>query len=64
MSETMTARQTAELIAKFRTPPGFNWKPLADDIETALVSFYKRGRDHEYELSRCIADQYKRAAQR
>ena len=29
-------REVAELIAKFRMPPGFNWTPLADDIETAL----------------------------
>jgi hypothetical protein len=32
----MTNRETAELIAKFRTPPGFSWQDLADDIETAL----------------------------
>jgi hypothetical protein len=29
-------REIAEMIAKFRTPPGFNWRPLADDIETVL----------------------------
>ncbi len=34
----MTNREAAEMVAKFRTPPGFNWKPLADDIETLLNS--------------------------
>ena len=29
-------RDVAELIAKFRTPAGFSWEDLADDIETAL----------------------------
>jgi len=29
-------RQVAELIAQFRTHPGGNWRPLADDIELAL----------------------------
>lgn len=32
----MTNREAAEMVAKFRTPPGMNWKPLADDIETML----------------------------
>jgi hypothetical protein len=32
----MTNRETAEMIAKFRTPPGFSWQDLANDIETAL----------------------------
>lgn len=32
----MTDREIAELVAKFRTPPGFDWEPLADDIETLL----------------------------
>lgn len=36
-----TARNLSEMIAQFRTPPGFDWKPLAADIETALVG---RGR--------------------
>lgn len=31
-----TDRELAEMIAKFRTYPTFNWKPLADDIETVL----------------------------
>jgi hypothetical protein len=34
----MTNREIAEMIAKFRTPPGLNWEPLADDIETLLDS--------------------------
>ena len=34
----MTNREIAELVAKFRTPPGLNWEPLADDIETLLDS--------------------------
>ena len=34
----MTNREIAEMIAKFRTPPGMNWGPLADDIETVLDS--------------------------
>lgn len=34
----MTNREMAELVAKFRTPPGMNWQPLADDIETLLIS--------------------------
>jgi hypothetical protein len=33
-----TDRQIAEMIAKFRTPPGFDWRPLANDIETVLRS--------------------------
>lgn len=33
-----TDRELAEMIARFRTPPGMNWKPLADDIETVLKS--------------------------
>lgn len=38
MIDTLKAsdRQIAEYVARFRTPPGFNWKPLADDIETLL----------------------------
>lgn len=38
MSEAkpQTDREIAEMIAKFRTPPGLNWTPLADDIETVL----------------------------
>ena len=32
----MTNREMAELVAKFRTPPGLNWEPLANDIETLL----------------------------
>lgn len=31
-------RQMAEMIAKFRTPPGFSWQDLANDIETALAA--------------------------
>lgn len=31
-----TDREIAEMIARFRTPPGFSWQPLADDIETVL----------------------------
>ncbi len=34
----MTNREQAELVARFRTPPGMNWGPLADDIETLLDS--------------------------
>lgn len=37
-AKPMTDREIAELIAKFRTPPGINWEPLADDIETVLKS--------------------------
>lgn len=29
-------RELAEMIARFRTPPGFSWEPLANDIETVL----------------------------
>ena len=29
-------RELAEMIAKFRTPPGFNWETLANDIDTIL----------------------------
>lgn len=28
----------AEMVARFRTPPGFNWRPLRDDILTLLRS--------------------------
>jgi hypothetical protein len=31
-----TDREIAEMIAKFRTPPGFSWRDLANDIETVL----------------------------
>ena len=34
----MNNREIAEMVAKFRTPPGFNWRPLAEDIETLLNS--------------------------
>lgn len=34
--EPQTDRELAEMVAKFRTPPGFDWSPLADDIETIL----------------------------
>lgn len=32
----MTDRELAEMIAQFRTPPWFDWKPLAQDIETVF----------------------------
>lgn len=31
-------REVAEMVARFRTPPGLNWKPLADDIETVIAT--------------------------
>lgn len=31
-----TDREIAEMIAKFRTPPGMSWVDLANDIETVL----------------------------
>lgn len=31
-----TDRELAEMIARFRTPPGFGWEDLANDIETLL----------------------------
>lgn len=30
--------EVAEMIARFRTPPGFSWEPLRDDILTLLKS--------------------------
>ena len=33
-----TDEEVAELIARFRTPPGFDWRDLRDDILTALKS--------------------------
>ncbi|MCL5460437.1 hypothetical protein M3M33_17495, partial [Loigolactobacillus coryniformis] len=33
-----TNREQAELVAKFRTPPGFSWHDLANDIEFLLNS--------------------------
>jgi hypothetical protein len=33
-----TDEQVAEMIARFRTPPGFSWEPLRDDILTLLKS--------------------------
>ena len=30
--------EVAEMIARFRTPPGINWEPLRDDIVTLLRS--------------------------
>lgn len=35
-------RELAEIIAQFRTPPGMNWQPLADDVETALKAERER----------------------
>jgi hypothetical protein len=35
---TQTDRQSAEMIAKFRTSPRMDWQPLADDIEKAPKS--------------------------
>jgi hypothetical protein len=37
INAAQTARDISEMIAQFRTPPGINWKPLADDIEIALA---------------------------
>jgi hypothetical protein len=34
-------RILAEAIAKFRTPPGVDWRPLADDIAT-LIALVRR----------------------
>lgn len=36
LTRPQTDREIAEMIARFRTPPGFSWQPLADDIETVL----------------------------
>ena len=33
-----TDEELAEMIARFRTPPGMNWEPLRDDILTILKS--------------------------
>lgn len=33
-----TDEDVAEMIARFRTPPGFDWTPLRDDILTLLKS--------------------------
>lgn len=33
-----TDEQVAEMIARFRTPPGISWEPLRDDILTLLKS--------------------------
>jgi hypothetical protein len=33
-----STRALAEMIAKFRTPPGLSWDDLANDIETAIHS--------------------------
>jgi hypothetical protein len=30
--------EMAEMVARFRTPPGMNWEPLRDDIVTLLKS--------------------------
>ena len=34
--DDFTPRKLAEMVAKFRTPPGLDWQPLADDIETII----------------------------
>jgi len=34
----LTDEEVAEMIARFRTPPGFSWEPLRDDIVTLLQS--------------------------
>jgi hypothetical protein len=34
----MTTREQAEMVAKFRTPPGMSWTDLANDIETLLIA--------------------------
>jgi hypothetical protein len=46
----MTNRQIAEMVAKFRTPQGFSWESLADDIETLLNS-KDRGAERQESLS-------------
>jgi hypothetical protein len=33
-----TDEEQAEMVARFRTPPGCNWEPLRDDILTLLRS--------------------------
>lgn len=33
-----TDEEVAEMVARFRTPPGCNWEPLRDDIMTLLRS--------------------------
>lgn len=33
-----TDEDLAEMVARFRTPPGFNWEPLRDDILALLKS--------------------------
>lgn len=37
-----TDEELAEMVARFRTPPGFNWEPLRDDIFTLLRSLRAR----------------------
>lgn len=49
-----TDEEVAEMIAKFRTPPGMNWKPLAEDIQTLLKARAPRCSDCNEPLSgRC-----------
>lgn len=36
---------TAEMIARFRTPPGFSWEPLRDDLVTAFRVLRSSERD-------------------
>lgn len=48
-----TDEQLAEMVARFRTPPGFNWEPLRDDIVTLLKS--QRSREEAREAAGLIA---------
>lgn len=36
MHSIQTDEELAELVARFRTPPGFDWMPLRDDILTLI----------------------------
>ena len=47
---SQTDAEVAEIVARFRTPPGMNWEPLRDDIVTLLAS--RQNQDGEIQLLR------------
>jgi hypothetical protein len=49
-------KELAEMIAKFRTPPGFQWADLAADIETAIKGVRREERKRCAELVRVKVD--------
>jgi hypothetical protein len=48
-----TDRENAEMVARFRTPPGFSWVDLANDIETLLKDARKSSLEATVRYVKC-----------